>query len=312
MGTPGFAVAALDALVKNSYTVVAVVTAPDRPAGRGRQVQFSEVKDYALAHSIPVLQPEKLKQPEFLEALRAFRADLQIVVAFRMLPEVVWNMPPLGTFNLHASLLPRYRGAAPINRAVMNGDTETGVTTFFLEHAIDTGNIAFRQTVPIGPEETAGELHNRLMVIGAQLVLNTVNSVADGTCPKQPQHNFVAPGELLPEAPKLFREDAHLNWADEPHRIINQIRGLSPYPAAWTELQAPNTAAVPLKIFRARFLPAMHKQTIGQCRIDQETLQVAVTGGWISLESLQAAGKKQLNASDFLRGFRLPEGAVLR
>ncbi|MGL5890452.1 MAG: methionyl-tRNA formyltransferase, partial [Bacteroidia bacterium] len=258
MGTPGFAVAPLKALLDAGSTVVGVITAPDRPAGRGQQLQYSEVKMFALSRNLNILQPEKLKNPEFLAELKTLDADLQIVVAFRMLPEVVWNMPRMGTFNLHASLLPRYRGAAPINRAVMNGDTETGVTTFFLQHEIDTGNIAFRKAVPIGETETAGELHDKLMNIGAELVITTVNAAAEGNCPKIPQQQFMKPGELLPDAPKLFREDAHINWNAAPHTIINMIRGLSPYPAAWTELHTEGSAPLGMKIFKARFEAAEH------------------------------------------------------
>jgi methionyl-tRNA formyltransferase len=312
MGTPGFAVEPLKTLLDAGCNVVGVITAPDKPAGRGQQLQYSEVKQFALTRNLHILQPEKLKNPEFLQELAALKADLQIVVAFRMLPEVVWNMPPLGTFNLHASLLPRYRGAAPINRAIMNGDTETGVTTFFLQHEIDTGNIAFREALPIGPDETAGELHDRLMHTGAALVLKTVNAVAEGNCPAVPQQQFVKPGETLPDAPKLFREDAHINWLQAPQQIINQIRGLSPYPAAWTELHSDNAPVLGLKLFKARFEPATHQLPAGTLVSEANTLKVAAAQGYIYIDELQAAGKKRMLTVDFLRGFRLPAGAVLK
>lgn len=308
MGTPGFAVAPLQALLEAGCNIVGVITAPDRPAGRGQQVQHSEVKTFALQHQLTILQPEKLKNPEFIAALKSLNADLQIVVAFRMLPELVWNMPPLGTFNLHASLLPRYRGAAPINRAIMNGDQETGVTTFFLRHEIDTGNIVYREATPIGEQETAGELHDRLMQMGAALVVKTVNAVAEGQVNALPQHQFVQAGEVLPEAPKLFREDAHINWTAEPAVTINQIRGLSPYPAAWTELHSPNAAPLGIKVYKARFEAAETTSPIGAISIDGG-LKVAVKGGYVLIEELQASGKKRMSSSDFLRGYRIPEQA---
>jgi methionyl-tRNA formyltransferase len=312
MGTPGFAVEPLKMLLDAGCTIAGVITAPDRPAGRGQQVQQSEVKAFAQSRNLTILQPEKLKNPEFLAELKALNADLQIVVAFRMLPEVVWNMPRMGTFNLHASLLPRYRGAAPINRAIMNGDTETGVTTFFLQHEIDTGNIAFRHAVPIGKTETAGELHDKLMHIGAELVLKTVNATAEGNCPETPQQQYIQPGEILPDAPKLFREDAHINWEAPPKTIINLIRGLSPYPAAWTELHTQGTAPLGMKIYKAHFEPVTHSQQPGMAEYSGSVLKVAVKGGYIIIEELQAAGKKRMPATDFMRGYRLPENACFK
>jgi methionyl-tRNA formyltransferase len=312
MGTPGFAVEPLKTLLDAGCNVVGVITAPDKPAGRGQQLQYSEVKQFALMRNLHIMQPEKLKNPDFLQELSALKADLQIVVAFRMLPEVVWNMPRLGTFNLHASLLPRYRGAAPINRAIMNGDTETGVTTFFLQHEIDTGNIAFRESLPIGPDETAGQLHDRLMHTGAALVLKTVNAVAQGQCPVVPQQQFVKPGEILPDAPKLFRDDTHINWNHEPAQIINQIRGLSPYPAAWTELHSDNAPVLGLKIFKARFEPGLHQLPVGIVICETNTLKAAVAQGFIHIDELQAAGKRRMSKFDFLNGFKLPPGAILR
>lgn len=305
MGTPGFAVAPLDRLVKNGYNIVGVITAPDKPAGRGLQLQMSEVKQYALANNLRILQPEKLKNEAFLEELRSLQADLQIVVAFRMLPEIVWQMPPLGTFNLHASLLPQYRGAAPINRAVMNGEKETGVTTFFLQQAIDTGNIAFRERVSIGENETAGELHDRLMNTGAGLVQKTVDAVASGNCPKIPQSELVAPGETLHEAPKIFREDGRIDWNKSLDAIHNLIRGLSPYPAAWTEWRGANGQTSIFKIYRSEKITAAHQLSTGLLTDD---LKVAVSGGYIRILEIQAAGKKRMAAEEFLRGFRISEG----
>ncbi|MFN3316928.1 MAG: methionyl-tRNA formyltransferase, partial [Raineya sp.] len=230
MGTPEFAVPSLQVLVENGYNIVGVVTAPDKPAGRGKQMQVSEVKQYALSQNLPILQPEKLKSPDFLAELQALKADLQVVVAFRMLPEVVWAMPPIGTFNLHASLLPKYRGAAPINWAIINGETETGVTTFFLQHEIDTGNIIFQEKEPISPTDTAGSLYQRLMHKGAKLVLKTVQTIEKGDVQTFPQV-----GEIT-HAPKIFRETCQIDWNKTSTEIYNFVRGLAPYPAAWTTL----------------------------------------------------------------------------
>jgi methionyl-tRNA formyltransferase len=312
MGTPGFAVEPLKALLDAGCTIVGVITALDKPAGRGQQLQPSEVKTFALSRNLTILQPEKLKNADFLAELKALNADLQIVVAFRMLPEVVWNMPRMGTFNLHASLLPRYRGAAPINRAIMNGDTETGVTTFFLQQEIDTGNIAFREAVPIGATETAGQLHDKLMHLGAALVVKTVNAAAEGNCPKIPQQQFIKPGEQLPDAPKLFREDGQINWQAAPEQIINQIRGLSPYPAAWTELHTETAPPLGVKIYNARFESAEHTSEPGTAVCAGAMLKAAVKGGYIVIEELQAAGKKRMPVTDFLRGYRFPEKASFK
>jgi len=304
MGTPGFAVASLDRLVSEGYNIVGVITVPDKPAGRGQQVQQSEVKRYALQKNLRILQPEKLKDPAFLEELRALKADLQIVVAFRMLPEAVWSMPPLGTFNLHGSLLPKYRGAAPINRAVMNGEKETGVTTFFLQHAVDTGNIIFREATPIGEDETAGEVHDRLMQIGAQLVQKTVDAIAGGVAPRISQDVFVTPGETLPSAPKLFREDCRIDWTKSAEEIRNFVRGLSPYPAAWTELQSADGKNIALKIFSVELQPNGAPGRPGGL---SEGMNVRCGNGSLIIKELQAAGKKRMSAEEFLRGYRLRE-----
>jgi methionyl-tRNA formyltransferase len=308
MGTPGFAVASLDALVKNGFNVVAVITAPDKPAGRGQQVQQSEVKQYAVAQNLRVLQPEKLKAESFIEELRALQVDLQIVVAFRMLPEVVWNMPPMGTFNLHASLLPRYRGAAPINWAVINGDQKTGVTTFFLQHEIDTGNIAFREEVLIGENDTAGMVHDRLMDVGASLVLKTVEAVACGTCPKIPQEEIMMADDLTHHAPKIFRETCRIDWSQSGVAIHNLVRGMSPHPAAWTEWHTTTGNAVVWKIFKTHFELGTHTEALGTLLAG---LRVAVKDGWIVIEELQAAGKKRMGAVDYLRGARVGAGERL-
>jgi methionyl-tRNA formyltransferase len=308
MGTPGFAVASLDALVKNGYTVVGVVTAPDKPAGRGQQLQQSEVKQYAQAHGLHILQPEKLKNELFLAELRALQADLQIVVAFRMLPELVWNMPRYGTFNLHASLLPRYRGAAPINWAVINGETKTGVTTFFLQHEIDTGNIAFREEVAIGPQDTVGAIHDQLMNIGSALVLKTVDALASETCPKIPQAEIMQADDLGKHAPKIFRETCRIDWQQSGQAIHNLVRGLNPYPTAWTEWHPTSGVAVAWKVFKTRFELGAHTYTCGTLH---EGLRVAVRDGWIVIEELQAAGRKRMLADDYMRGTRIGVGERL-
>jgi len=297
-GTPDFAVASLKALVEAGMNVAAVVTAPDRPAGRGMQLQSSPVKKYAEAQHIPVLQPPKLKDPAFLEALRTFRADLQVVVAFRMLPEAVWNMPPLGTINVHASLLPQYRGAAPINRAIMNGETETGVTTFKLQHAIDTGNILLQEKTAILPEDNAGTLHDKLMTAGARLLVRTVEGLAAGTLKEIPQPQ--AAEATLQHAPKLFKEDMWIDWQKPAAAIHNHIRGLSPYPAAWTVIGGKT-----VKIYSTHYTEALHTAAPGTYETDRRTyLRFAAPGGWLYIDELQQEGKKRMNIQDFLRGFR--------
>jgi methionyl-tRNA formyltransferase len=308
MGTPGFAVASLEKLVDEKYNVVAVVTVPDKPAGRGQKLQESEVKQFAVQHNIPVLQPEKLKAPDFLGQLKSFKPDLQIVVAFRMLPEVVWQLPPMGTFNLHGSLLPQYRGAAPINRAVMNGETKTGVTTFFLQHQIDTGNIIFREEIPIGKNETAGEVHDRMMVTGANLVTKTVDAIATKDYTEVPQSSLVKPGEIIHEAPKIFREDCKIDWTLPGEKIHNHIRGLSPYPAAWTDFTGENGVKQVLKIFRSEFIPSAHAYSPGSIH---ENFSVAVKDGYVKVLEIQAPGKKKMPVADFLRGFPLGKTDML-
>ena len=298
MGTPEFAVASLDALVGGGYNVVGVVTMPDKPAGRGYKMQFSAVKEYALAHNLPLLQPEKLKNEEFLDALRALHADLQIVVAFRMLPEVVWGMPPLGTFNLHGSLLPQYRGAAPINWAIINGEQETGVTTFFLQQEIDTGDLILQKRTPITDGDNAGTIHDRLMSIGAAAVVETVDCIIAGTAPKTPQPQ----GVTLKSAPKIFKETCRIDWTQSCHQIFNFVRGLSPYPAAWSVLHT-DDKTIDIKLFEVTREPAAHTLQAGQVVCDGKNyLKVAVADGFVKIESLQPAGKKRMSAADWLRG----------
>ena len=298
MGTPEFAVASLDALVGSGYNVVGVVTMPDKPAGRGYKMQFSAVKEYALAHNLPLLQPEKLKNEEFLDALRALHADLQIVVAFRMLPEVVWAMPPLGTFNLHGSLLPQYRGAAPINWAIINGEQETGVTTFFLQQEIDTGDLILQKRTPITDGDNAGTIHDRLMSIGAAAVVETVDCIIAGTAPKTPQPQ----GVTLKSAPKIFKETCRVDWTQSCHQIFNFVRGLSPYPAAWSVLHT-DDKTIDIKLFEVTREPAAHTLQAGQVVCDGKNyLKVAVADGFVKIESLQPAGKKRMSAADWLRG----------
>ena len=311
MGTPEFAVASLDAILTAGYHVVAVITAPDKPAGRGMQLTVSAVKKYALEKGLKILQPEKLKNPEFLEELRSLAADLQIVVAFRMLPEVVWNMPPMGTVNLHGSLLPQYRGAAPINWAVINGDTETGVTTFKLQQDIDTGSILLQDRFPIGPSETAGEVHDRMKEIGARLLVRTIAGLVAGTLTATPQENPAG----LRHAPKIFTETCRIDWTRATDEIYNLIRGLSPFPAAFTTLDGKL-----LKIYRSEkektsttpTTPAAPQSAVippapGTMETDQKSyLRFATADGYIRVTELQLEGKKKMNVADFLRGYKPP------
>jgi methionyl-tRNA formyltransferase len=304
MGTPDFAVESLRVLVENDYNVVGVITMPDKPAGRGYKIQFSPVKQYALEKGLPLLQPEKLKDTVFLEELKALNADLQIVVAFRMLPEVVWNMPRFGTFNLHASLLPQYRGAAPINWAVINGDTETGVTTFFLTHEIDTGNIILQDKVAIGESETAGDIHDKLMVTGSRLVQKTVDMIIDENVSSMPQPEVT----ILKSAPKIFKETCKIDWNQNASTVYNFIRGLAPYPAAWSFLKTDNGDELNVKIFETEKELTTHTFTCGSIVIESpKQVKVAVIDGFIRLKSIQVAGKKRMSVEDFLRGNKLTE-----
>lgn len=304
MGTPEFAVESLDILVKNNYNIVAVITVPDKPAGRGQELNQSAVKKYALKNGLTILQPEKLKDENFLNQLRELKADLQIVVAFRMLPEVVWQMPRLGTINLHGSLLPQYRGAAPINRAIINGEKETGVSTFFLQQEIDTGKIIFREKTPIGENETAGEIHDRLMIIGANLILKTVKAIEENNYPQIDQAELIAKGEQEKHAPKIFKEDCKIDWNKNVRDIHNFIRGLSPYPAAFSTLVSPEGKIYSVKLFKSEIERTEHTYVTGSILTDKKSyLKIAVKNGFILVKELQLAGKKKMATTEFLRGF---------
>ena len=304
MGTPEFAVESLKALVENNYKVVGVITMPDKPAGRGHKLQFSAVKEYALSQNLPLLQPEKLKDEAFLQELRNLQADLQIVVAFRMLPEVVWNMPQYGTFNLHASLLPQYRGAAPINWAIINGEKTTGATTFFLTHEIDTGKIILQRTIEIGVNDNAGTIHDKLMILGAGMVTETVDLLLEDKIDAIPQEKLIADVAELKSAPKIFRETCKLDCNHEVMNAYNFVRGLSPYPAAWTELKFPEMEEpLALKIFETNPEIATHNLKPGTVISDgKKEAKIALADGYLHLISIQAPGKKRMNTGDFLRG----------
>jgi methionyl-tRNA formyltransferase len=309
MGTPEFAVETLQALVENEYNVVAVVTQPDKPVGRHQtEMQPSAVKQYAVAHGLPVLQPEKMKDPEFVEQLRSYNANLQVVVAFRMLPEVVWAMPEYGTFNVHAALLPQYRGAAPINWAVINGETETGVTTFFLDHDIDTGRIILKKSFPIPDDANVEYVYDGLMLLGAQLCLETLEAIvaADGHPASIPQDDsqFSILNSQLKPAPKIFKETCQIDWTKTAKQVYDFVRGLSPYPGAWTTLVG-NDKEIVLKIYKTRKTGCTTDQKPGTLRVEQKALQVAAGDEWLEIVELQMAGKKRMTARDFLNGTKI-------
>ena len=309
MGTPAFAVETLKALVENHYNIVGVVTMPDKPAGRGHKMQESEVKKYAISQNILVLQPEKLSDADFINKLESLKADLNIVVAFRMLPEAVWDMPKHGTYNLHASLLPQYRGAAPINWAIINGETVTGVTTFKLVHEIDSGNIAYQSKLKIGDRDNAGVIHDKLMMIGGQLVLKTVDSIIDESISLQAQDNDTT--HLIP-APKIFKETCKIVWRSKAEEIDSFIRGLSPYPAAHTTLERGNET-INIKIFDA--LPFIHEHTLIEGSIlatNPSILDIAVENGFIRILELQVQGRKRMKTEDFLNGFSFQQSDVFK
>ncbi|MDR1814562.1 MAG: methionyl-tRNA formyltransferase [Tannerella sp.] len=309
MGTPEFAVWSLRALVEGGYQVVGVVTTPDKPVGRhGSVLQPSAVKQYATSAGLPVLQPEKLKEECFLADLMDLKADIQIVVAFRMLPEVVWNMPRYGTFNLHASLLPQYRGAAPINWAIINGEKETGVTTFFIAHDIDTGKIILQRCIPVSETDDAGTVHDRLMEAGSALVTETVDLILknDGEVNAIPQDTLILNEKDLLPAPKIYKETCRIDWRQSAEKVYNFVRGLSPYPAAWSDLKFSDNEVIQMKIFTAEKRFEEHCLTSGTVRTDgRKKLEVAVNDGFIGILSLQPAGKKRMNVKDFLNGYKL-------
>lgn len=309
MGTPDFAVEPLRLLQQEGYNIVGVVTVPDKPAGRGQKIHQSAVKQYALASNLPIFQPERLRDPQFIDQLNLLKPDLAIVVAFRMLPEVIWRLPRVGTFNLHASLLPNYRGAAPINWAVINGDKVTGVTTFFIDQEIDTGNILLQKEVPIADDETAGELHDKLMQAGAHLVEETVQAIATGQIMPTPQQELLGLKESIKAAPKLFKETTRIDWSQPAEKIHNFIRGLSPYPAAWCELHSDNSDAIGVKIFRSERTASNKSNEIGKLFTDGKSyLEVGCGNGSLRVLELQIAGKRRLPITDFLKGFRWDDG----
>ena len=305
MGTPDFAVASLNALVETNYNIVGVITAPDKPAGRGRKLNESAVKKYALSHGLEILQPVNLKNPEFLHKLESLRADLQVVVAFRMLPKQVWAMPKMGTFNLHASLLPNYRGAAPINWAIINGDTKTGVTTFFINENIDTGAIIKQESTEISKSMTAGELHDKLMILGSKTVVETVEIIRKGNINPIKQKE----GDFNP-APKLNKENCRIQWGQTLEKIYNQIRGLNPYPGAWTMLHN-NGQETEIKIFNGIMVPEEHHMTPGSVLVSKKQLRIAAENGFFDITDLKMAGKKRMDAISLLNGYEFHEGCKL-
>ncbi len=300
--------APLDHLVKKGYNIVAVVTAPDKPSGRGKKMTAPPVKKYAEQNNIPVFQPPKLKNEEFLKSIKELRPTIQVVVAFRMMPEELWSIPSRGTFNLHASLLPQYRGAAPINRAIMNGEKKTGLTTFFIDEKIDTGEVIFQEEMDIGDNETAGELHDRMMVKGSELVEKTVKAIMEGTVQTKPQPMLEKDNQGLKTAPKIFKEDCRINWTETGKKVHNQIRGLSPYPAAFSTMKKAGEPDLPVKVLQAEFEKAAHNQRSGEIISDGRTyMKVTVPDGYITILELKPAGKKRMKTKDFLNGFQEPE-----
>lgn len=307
MGTPEFAVSSLDALVKAGFEIAAVITAPDKPAGRGMKLTESAVKKYAIENHLRLLQPEKLKNPEFIQELRSIQGDVQVVVAFRMLPEMVWNMPPKGTINVHGSLLPKYRGAAPINWAIINGEKETGVTTFKLQHEIDTGNILLQEVIPIAENETAGELHDRMKEIGAALLVKTIKGMEEGTLKDKPQAEFGS-GEEIPHAPKIFTETCRIDWQQPVQKIHNLIRGLSPFPGAFTYMDDKL-----LKIFKTEKEVVAYSTNPGEIESDGKTfLKIAGNDGFVKIKELQLEGKKKMGVEDFLRGNKISQNSKVK
>ena len=304
MGTPEFAVQSLDSIWHSEHKLVGVITSVDKPAGRGKKIRESAVKEYALAHQLPILQPEKLKNADFLAKLKELQADIFVVVAFRMLPEVVWNMPPLGTFNLHASLLPAYRGAAPINYAIINGEKESGITTFFLDKEIDTGRVILQQACTIEDTDDAGNLHDRLMEMGGELVVETLDLIASGSFPTKEQTDFVSNSTTLKKAPKIFKDDCRIDFSQDVGKCYNHIRGLSPFPGAFTEIISPEGKVFLLKIFKTEIT----ESKIEEHKIDTDgknKLEITCKNGSLNILELQLQGKRRMPTADLLRGFKL-------
>jgi len=304
MGTPDFAVEPLKVIVEAGLNVVGVVTVPDKPAGRGQKLHSSPVKTYALEKGLKLMQPEKLKNQDFINEFASLKPDIAVVIAFRMLPEAVWSIPKQGTFNLHASLLPQYRGAAPINWAVINGEKKSGVTTFLIDHEIDTGKILFSEEVEIGENDTAGELHDKLMVTGSNLVLKTIKALIDHSVEPTCQHNIL-PKELLKPAPKIFRDTCRINWSKRTQEVHNLIRGLSPYPAAWTEITLSDSTTIQAKILRSIRIEKNHNLEVGTIQIEgKSSMNVACCDGFISIQEIQVAGKRPMKTGELLNGYR--------
>jgi methionyl-tRNA formyltransferase len=310
MGTPDIATAALDAIISEGFNVVGIITAPDKPAGRGQKLQISPVKHYALDHNLHILQPENLKDSAFNEQLRTLQPDIQVVVAFRMLPQMIWDLPPLGTFNMHASLLPQYRGAAPINWAIINGETRSGVTTFFLDKEIDTGRIIAQEETSISPEETAGSLYEKLKVMGAGLVIETLELILSGSAKTIHQNELIQYPDELKKAPKIYREDCRIDWNKNSQDIFNLIRGLSPVPGAFTELDVDGENDFMMKIFEAIPLKSNHEFPTAKIFTDNKNyIKISTSDGFIDVKMLQAAGKKRMKTQEFLRGYSF-SGAI--
>lgn len=308
MGTSDFAVQPLDALLQNGYEVSAVITAPDKPSGRGLKISHSPIYIFAKEKNLRILQPENLKDSNFIEEIKSIHHDLQIVVAFRMLPEKVWKLPKYGTFNLHASLLPQYRGAAPINRVIINGETKTGVTTFFINENIDTGNIILQKETNINPDETAGELHDRLMHIGSELVIKTIKLIEGSSLNEVPQMSLINGTTILKTAPKIFKDDCMIRWNSGIDAIYNHVRGLSPIPAATTEFISPDRTPYYIKVFRCSKIKESHTCQPGKIITDGRThVSIAITDGFIALEEIQLRSKKKMRIAEFLRGFPMNE-----
>lgn len=310
MGTPEFAVASLKALVEDGFNIVGVITSADKPSGRGKKIRFSAVKEYAIENNLRLFQPDKLKNETFIADLKAVNADLQVVVAFRMLPEMVWDMPKKGTINLHASLLPQYRGAAPINHAIINGERKTGLTTFFLDKQIDTGKVIRQTELEISNDDNAGSLHDRMMVKGAELILETVNEIMQDEVNSKDQNTFIDKQEILKPAPKIFKEDCAINWNKSAKTVYNFIRGLSPYPGAYTTLVSSENKPIYIKVYSSEIELVKHSYEIGVVLWEKKKMKIAVNDGFVRLIEIQQSGKRRMKVSDFLQGVNIESDYV--